>query len=261
MESIFSKMGLLFLSVVMLVMLGASYGSYTGILDVDITESTGSMDFLFAQGHSHEFSMTIQNGQMDEAEEIPAHFVYDDKTLKITDIGPINLNILREGDLRFNIRYSLKASEASSIKKAVISARSGNKKNEQKNLSFIRMSRTPEWTVICGNNMWGSAKAEAGGVPEIVYRLLPDTIGDFAMEQVLTIDEDEELLKGVIVLEQTGCKMAFPAEPVLLSSFELPEEIEQDMMEGEECQLIIKAAYSLEIPVDLDQFNYREIGL
>ncbi len=261
MEKIFSKIGLLFISAVAVVMLGVSYGGYTGLLTADIKAATGNMDFLFSEGRGEKFSLTIQNSEMKEPVELDANFIYDGKTLKITDIGPIDMNMLSVGDLRIDILFLINASEDSTIKKAIISGRSGNNQIDQEPVVFDRMSKTPKWAIKCGSYTWGSENPEAGGVPEIVYRLLPDEIGDFYMTQSLITDENEGQIRGILTLEQAGAGEPFPTEPVLLSSFELPSEIGEEMMAGEECQLIMQAEYALEMPIDLDQFNYSEMGL
>lgn len=261
MEKIFSKIGLLFISALAVVMLGVSYGGYTGFLTTDIKTATGNMDFLFSEEGGEEFALTIQNSEMEEPSELDANFLYDGKTLRITDIGPIDINMLSGGDLRIDILFLINASEDSTIKKAIISDKSDNNQTNQEPVVFDRMSKTPKWTIKCGSYIWGSENSEAGGVPEIVYRLLPDEIGDFYMTQSLITDENEGQIRGVLTLEQAGTGQSFPIEPVLLSSFELPSEIGEEMMAGEECELIMQAKYALEIPIDLDQFNYSEMGL
>ena len=256
MHNFFNKTGLVLLSVALLGLLGTSYAGYTGELSADTELSTGSMDFEFIDMEVNEdFLICIQKGENGNIQDICADIDYDGKFLRVTDMGPIDMSWLEDGDLRIIIRYGIKASNEHSIMKAAATGKNEDAARYIGSIPLDRISRTPRWYIENGQDIWGSGDDEIDSVPQIVYSLLPETLGDFEIYQVLTAKAEDDGMQGIIILVQTEVPVIIPEGQVTLSQFYLPEELLQEISASKDLVLSVHGCYGFEIPINLDQFN------
>jgi hypothetical protein len=253
MRKIFSKTGLLVLMVAIVVLLGASYAGYTRVLETQLDLSSGGMDFHF-DGSREDFSISIQKDGSKELWDLNANIDYDGKTLKISDMKPIDMSYLKDGDLRFIIQYGIKASNSSSLAKAAI-PQTIKDKNEFEYVSFEKTTKTPQWTIKTSSGDWSTGGFAVGSASEAICGRLPDSLGDFKLIKTLAVDENEKIMHGVIILEQAEIPSWFSSRPINLSSLCLPEEVLESIGEESDLVLSIEGAYGFEIPLAIDQFN------
>lgn len=250
MKRLFNRSGLIVLMTVMVASLGVSYAGYTAILESKIDLSTGSMDFQFCDSDEL-YSIQIQNGRRGEPMELDADINYDGKTLKISTIEAIDVSLLREGNLRFIIRYGIKPSGDSSILRSAIHGKDCGCEY----ISLTRSTRTAQWVIRgCEDDLGCDGKA-AGTVSGEIDKLLPDSLGDFQIVESYIIDGNEEYLEGVITLEQIDVPDWISSAPVLLSQLGLSEKTMDEIVDEDNLTISLSGFYHFEIPLDLDQFN------
>lgn len=256
MNKIFSKMGFVLLSFMLLAMLGISYGAYTGALYINTSLSSGSMDMKFSE-KDDQFSLEIQIGKNDKPIELRANKSYDGKTLKISEMDPIDMSLLENGDLRFIIRYGIKPSDSSSILKASMKKPRRNK--EQEYVTFERTTASPQ-IIIKDNSEELDSKITAGVASQIIYDYLPDNLGDFYVTKNLLIDEKENIMQGVIILEQKEA-LSWPFENhIKLSNLDIQADELALLEKQDNLTLLLKGCYGFEIPLVLDQFNTEQVN-
>lgn len=252
MNIVFSKIGLVLSAVLTVVLLGASYAGYTSTLAANISIGTGNMDFEFF-GENEDFSIAIQKGENNSIKPINANINFDGKELAITDMDPINMEFLKDGNLRIIIQYSVCAADNSSIKKAAY-VNSG-KTTKAQFINIQRSSRTLKWRVESGSGNWAFGDSDYGDVPEIIYQLMPETLGTFQVEQIFAERKDRDKIHGRITLVQNEIPDLLSVESITLGSLALPREVAAELMGKGDLQLIMEGCYDFTIPLILDQFN------
>lgn len=237
--------------------LGVSYGAYTDNLDIKSVLMGGSMDYNFA-GSKDEFSIEMQEGNKIGLVDLNGVMDYDGKTLRITDMDPIDMAMLEGGNIKFIIKYAIKAQGEGGIRASV--DRRIKTTDKQETVKFKLGSKTPYLTI--------SDKDGAGIVEYIplsdlslstANNLLPESLGDFSVSKFLVLNSEGDFLKGLIVLEQTGPYTKGLPDSVPLSSLNLPEEMVENLLSKEDFDITLSGSYTFEIPLDLDQFNMEEI--
>lgn len=257
MNKIFSKAGLTVFVALMMVLLGVSYAGYTSILETNISMDSGNMDFQFS-GDNDDFSIGIQNGENGNIRAINADIAYDGKDLTITGMDPINMELLKDGDLRIIIQYEIAAADTASIKKAA-SIDSEKIADKAGIINIQRTTKAPQWKIESSSGSWELGDKDIGDVPRIIYNLLPESLGDFQVSQTLTVDKDRDGMQGVIILSQKEVPDLLSTESISLSSLGLSHEIAVEMMDkAEDLTLTMQGCYDFTVPLALDQFNRKE---
>ncbi len=256
MKKIFSKVGLLLCSAAMVGALGVSYAGYTDLLIADAELSTGSMGFEFLDTNKDQDFVIglLDNSQKGEFIELDANINFDGKSITIAGMDPVDISMLDDGITKLVIHYFIKASEGQSIKKAAAIDKK-DKRSSLGEIPFELLSATPQWNIEGEFTSGGSGEKSLGTVPEVIYELLPETLGSFKATHLLAGDEKGDFMQGTILLEPTKNSEILSAKKVALSDFDLPEDLVKEMAAEKNLELSVIGHYGFEIPLVLDQFN------
>ena len=257
MKKIFNRVGLLLLAVVAVGMLGVSYAAYTDFLTVETDLTTGSMDFEFHDIGGEGGAIIGIMGKNGRIKKLDADIEYDGKTLRITDMEAIPMSMLEDGDMELHIRYAMKAAEDQSILRAATIDERDQVRSIIGVIPFKLTTRTPKWSIEGDSISFGSGTRGLGRIPEIIYDSLLEDLGDFRVHHTLMINERKNLMQGTIVLEQTEPCTLLPEGPLLLSDFDLPEEMYDEIGDETNLRLSLQGCYGFEIPLVLEQFNAK----
>jgi len=252
MRKMFSKVGLLMLSAVMVGMLGVSYAGYTDILTVEGEVSTGSMGFKFVDTRKDRDFLIGLETDSGKFRKLDANIDFDGKSLSITDIGPIDFSLFENRSAKILIIYSIAAADGQSVQRAA-KITEKDKRSFLGEIPFKLMSKTPEWSIsgISEDGSYGCGSENEA----IVYDLLPDTLGQFRATHTLLPNKKGDRMEGTITLEPADSQEILSARKVELSEFDLPEEVLKEMVGIDQLELSIQGCYGFEIPLVLDQFN------
>ncbi|NLT46971.1 MAG: hypothetical protein GXX92_01025 [Clostridiales bacterium] len=258
MKKMFSKVGLLMLSAVMVGMLGVSYAGYTDILTVEGEVSTGSMGFEFMDTRKDRDFLIGLETDSGKFRKLDANIDFDGKSLSITDIGPIDFSLFESGNAKIFIRYSIAAADGRSVQRAA-TIKENDSRSSLGEIPLELISKTPEWS-ISGKSEdesygCGSENEAIDAVPQVVYDLLPDTLGQFRATHTLLPNKKGDRMEGVITLDPADSQEILSARKVELSEFDLPDEVLKEMVGIDQLELSIQGCYGFEIPLVLDQFN------
>lgn len=261
MKKIFSRAGLLFLAAATMGMLGVSYAGYTDSLKVDTELSAGSMSFEFMDsGKDRDFIIGIQESGKEKVTKLDAKINYDGKTLTITDMDPIDMSFLKNGKLQILIRYIVEVTEEESVLRAA-SIIEKDQRSYLGEIPFQLISSTPLWSIEGKSASWGLGDGDLGGVPQVIYELLPQTLANFRASHTLWFNEKKDRMEGTILLEQIDIPKLLSIKKVELSAFGLPDDILKEMAAEKKLNLTMVGSYGFEIPLVLDQFNAEGEGL
>ena len=250
------------LIVLTLGLLGISYAAYTDILIADFSFGTSNMSFVFDKDNRQEVTVQMQNGTGDSLigdhlRDLGGNAVYEDKKLTITDIGPIDIRELQDGNAIITITYAIKTEdkEQSAVRAAAIE----KKKDPGYDLGTVEfelMSHTPVWSINHADQAWGNASGNIRSVPDIIYDFLPDSLGSFQVYHTLLPHSEDGVMIGTLKLEQLDTPKLPDKMEIGLSSLGLPAEICDEIKIGSpDSKLEIEGTYGFTIPLDLDQFN------
>ncbi|MEL7656700.1 MAG: hypothetical protein AAGU75_12420, partial [Bacillota bacterium] len=166
------------------------------------------------------------------------------------------LEDLAEGDAVITIKYGIKVEDdEQGIRRPAFIESVKDNGYDLGEIEFELLSHTPIWKLASGEQSWGTSSGETG-TPEIVYGLLPDTLGTFHGYNTLILDEEKGVMTGTVILKQVSCLNAFDVQEIGLSSLNLPDEIISEIKNNpSESILQVKGNYGFEIPLNLDQFN------
>jgi hypothetical protein len=237
--------------------LGFTYAAHTNVLSAIISISTSSMDFVFDKGKIINTSVQIQNGSDGTVNELRCNVSYEDKTLRITDIGPIDTEELMDGNAIITINYKIKAEDIEKgIKRPAEVVNDKDKGFDLGLVPFELESNTPIWSLENDNRTWGSKTNGIDGTPDEVYRYLPDNLCEFHVNNKLVPDQDDGVMAGTLTLTQEDVPNLPDSLEIGLSSLNLPDNIIQELKNGSsDSTLQIKGTYGFSIPLNLDQFN------
>jgi hypothetical protein len=257
MVKIIGRLGFFIYIFFVIIALGVSYGAYTNNLDLKGVLTGGSMNYNF-DGPGDEFSVEMQNGNEIGLVNLNGVMNYDGKTLRITDMDPIDMAMLEGGNIKFIIKYAIKAQGEGSIRASV--DRGIKTSNELEAVKFKLGSKTP-YLII--NNNDGEGEMEYIPLSDLsisaIDEFLPESLGSFSVSKFLVLNSDGDFLKGLIVLEQTEPYIKGLPHSVSLSSLNLPEEMVENLLSRGDFAITLSGSYTFEIPLDLDQFNLTEV--
>lgn len=236
---------------------GISYAAYTNVLIGNYSFTTGNMSFIFDNDHKQNVTVQLQNGSNGKVKELDATVSYDDKLLKISDIGPIDMTDLINGNAVFTIQYVLKAEkEEDGIRLPAPVESERDQGYDLGKVDFDRLTDTPVWSIKTGSKSWGTSSGDTNGTPDPIYRFMPDDLGEFHVYNTLSTDEEKGIAVGTVTMVQTSCP-ELPEDKVIgLKSLGLPEQTVNDIKsKSKGLKLVIEGSYGFTVPINLDQFN------
>ena len=238
-------------------LMGTGYAAYSNILVHQFSLGTGTMGFEFDDCENGR-AVTVEFQKSDQNPvELKAEATYDGKKLTISELGPLNLQDLSDGDTAIFLCYRIKAEdEDHGLKQTAMMEGDDGNGLYLGEIDLQRNNQTPVWSLQNVDQFWGTAEGSMKASPIAVYDFLPDRLCRFKAYQVMEPAEEEGVMNGTIVLKQSS--LPDVPDSVPLSSFALPESILKEMKKGPaEMTLVVNASYKFSIPIRLEQFNFE----
>ena len=238
-------------------LLGISYAAHTNVLYGVLNLSTSNMSFIFDSGNSMDTAVQLQNGSDGTVKDLGGKVTYKDKKLSITDIGPIDVEDLADGNAIITIKYLIKSEDKEKgIKRPAEVKHESDQGYDLGMVEFDLMSHTPVWNLENDSRSWGTKSEGIDGTPAVIYDYLPKNLGEFHAYNKLVPDHEDGMMAGTLTLKQESSPDLPDSMEIGLSSLQLPDDIIKDLKNGSpESTLLIKGTYGFAIPLDLEQFN------
>ena len=238
-------------------LLGVSYAAHTSMLTGNFDIGTSNMNFIFNNDDDSKAKVTIQQGSDGEERELSGNLSYDNKRLTIADIGPIDMDFLSQGNAVLTIQYAIKTGleERDGLKHPAEVSQKTDNGYDLGTVDFIKTSQTPIWDLNIGHMQWGTASQNCDSTPDIIYDILPDSLGTFHAYNTMIPDLNDGITRGELILKQeTGPDLS--GSEIGLSSLDLPSGIAEKAEKGNgSITLQIEGTYGFVVPLDLEQFN------
>lgn len=245
--------------ILILGMMGTSYAAYSNTLFGDYHFESSLLNFIFDDSdNGRSVSVEYQIGEKGPLQELDSSANYDGKQLTISDIGPLDAEMLADGNLTLFIHYTIRTEQED---QGIQQAKTVYEEEEPGyyigEVDFQRNTDTPIWELENDGQCWGTGSV--GGTPAVLYGFLPERLCQFdAYNQIEKTDRDG-LMNGTIILKQKTVPHLSQWSEINLSSLELdPDVVEQIKCGSLKSSLTIEGSYGFQIPVDLDQFNIEK---
>lgn len=232
--------------------LGTSYAAWANAHSIVHAVNTKNFDFKFFGEYDDDFSIYLD--YVDKSEKLDAIIDNSGKSLTVSGMEAVDMDKLISGEASIRIEYRLQASD---LEDGLLSA--ADETYDLGVIPFQLSAENPYWKICNENGSWGigepELKLEEIEIPEAVFDLLPESLGELHGYNHVTSSETD-IVRGTVTIKQLEpCPVVKPT--IDLTSLKLSDELNLKIAANdlESSDLEIMANYNFTIPLALDQAN------
>lgn len=242
-------------------LLGISYAAQTNSLYGEWGITTGKLGYGFVHHQRDDLSISLQCGTENNIRELTGKISIKDNKISISEISPIELEDFIHGNAVFTIHYQIDCEDPEEETLPAADSKGDTEKGtDLGSVCFQRDLSSLVWEVKAGTVcITPDVEMTSDGLNEVLRECLPEDLGEFHVYNKMIAENQTDLLKGTLILEQERTPASSETDRIKLSSLGFSGETIEQIKNGDsDITLDVDSAYCFVIPLALDQFNLNE---